>query len=146
VTLDNDDYVFASAYERSMIDQNSKLMRQIGHDYIIYTGQKLKYYENQAEKLFGRSIKHILLLHASFLNSFYLDSLITLFQKNGYDFISIDEALEDDVYETEVTRFGNWGISWIDRWALSRGNKGDFFRDEPTVPAYIEKMSQKKDP
>ncbi len=118
VTIDNDDYLFATAYEKSMIDNDSILMHQIGHDYITYTGRKLTYYEKQTYKLFGRNINQILLLHPSFINSFYLDSLISLFYKNGYDFISIDAALE-------------------------RGEKGDFFKEEPEIPDYISKMSQK---
>lgn len=143
VTLDNDDYLFAAAYEKSMILNDSTLMLRIGHDYIAHTEKKLMYYEKQAQNLFGRNPNHILLLHPSFLNSFYLDSLVILFINHGYDFISIDRALEDKVYEFEVTRFGNWGISWIDRWALSMGKKGDFFKEEPTIPDYITKMSQK---
>jgi len=92
--------------------------------------------KKQTEALFNRNIRHILLLHASFLNSIYLDSIVTLFKKNNYSFISLDEALEDPVYDNEITRFGNWGISWIDRWALTLGKKGDFFKDEPVPPAY----------
>ncbi|MCE1199801.1 MAG: hypothetical protein LWW85_12590, partial [Marinilabiliales bacterium] len=57
-----------------------------------------------------------------------------------YQFSSLDEVLQDPVYGTPVTRFGNWGISWIDRWALSSGKKGDFFKDEPDVPGYIRKL------
>lgn len=144
VTMDNDDYLFASAYEKSMINNDSILMLQIGHDYLTYTEAKLKYYERQTQKLFERNINQILLLHASYLNSCYLDSLVLLFQKNGYDFIKIDEALKDEVYKTEITRFGNWGISWIDRWALSKGEKGDFFKEEPTVPEYINRASNQK--
>ena len=140
VTLDNDDYLFAAAYEKSMIIDDTTSMLRIGHDYITHTEKKLIYYEKQTQNLFGRNINHILLLHPSFLNSFYIDSLVLLFNIHDYDFISIDKALEDKVYETEVTRFGNWGISWIDRWALSLGKKGDFFKEEPTVPDYIPKI------
>lgn len=142
VTFDNDDYLFAAAYEKCMKGVDSNLMSQIGHDYITYTERKLKYYQKQTQNLFGRDIRHILLLHPSFLNACYLDSLILLFRKNDYDFISLDEALKDKVYKAEITRFGNWGISWIDRWALSQGKKGDFFKDEPAVPNYIQKMSK----
>jgi peptidoglycan/xylan/chitin deacetylase (PgdA/CDA1 family) len=142
VTIDNEDYIFASAYEKSKVNKDTALMKQIGNDYIIYMEKKLKYFEKQAIKLFGRNINQILLLHASFLNSDYLDSLAGMFQKNNYDFISMDKTLEDDVYKTEITKFGNWGISWIDRWALSAGKKGDFFEGEPVTPDYIVRLSK----
>ena len=92
--------------------------------------------------MFWRKINQILLLHASALNSDYMDSLASMFLKNDYEFISIDKALEDDAYQTPVNVFGNWGISWIDRWALSQGKKGDFFKEEPVTPDYIKKLSE----
>lgn len=140
VTIDNEDYLFAAVYEKSKKENDTKLMSQIGHDYLKYMEKKVIYYENQANKLFGRNINQILLIHASFLNSDYLDSLALIFVRNNYDFMSMDKALEDKVYESEITRYGNWGISWIDRWALSLGKKGDFFKDEPVTPEYINNL------
>ena len=142
VTIDNEDYLFASAYEKSKVRNDTGLMVRIGHDYIIYMEKKLKYFEKQSQKLFGRDISQVLLLHASFLNSDYLDSLAIMFQKNKYAFVTLDKALEDKAYQTEITKYGNWGISWIDRWALSKGKKGDFFKDEPTTPDYIVRLSK----
>jgi hypothetical protein len=142
VTIDNEDYIFAAAYEKSKVNNDTALMRRIGNDYVIYMEKKLIYFEKQANKLFGRNINQILLLHASFLNSDYLDSLAGMFRKNNYDFVSMDQTLEDDVYKTQITKFGNWGISWIDRWALSAGKKGDFFEGEPATPDYIVRLSK----
>lgn len=142
VTIDNEDYLFAVAYERSKIKKDSVMMKQIGHDFVSYIERKLKYFEEESNKLFGRDINHILLLHASFLNSDYVDSLANMFRKNGYVFVSMDKALQDSAYKTEVTRFGNWGITWLDRWALSMGKTGDFFKGEPTTPEYIIRMSK----
>jgi peptidoglycan/xylan/chitin deacetylase (PgdA/CDA1 family) len=142
VTIDNDDYLFALAYKRTKEKNDTDLALKIGHDYVIYMEQKARYFEKQARNLFGRDINQILLLHASLLNSDYVDSLADMFRKNNYEFISMDKALEDKTYKTNVTSFGNWGISWIDRWALSQGKKGDFFKDEPTTPDYIKKLSE----
>ena len=139
--IDNEDYLFALAYHRANSKQDLNLMKKIGNDYLNYMEKKLIYYEKQANNLFGRNINQILLLHASYLNSDYVDSLAAIFLKNNYTFIRMDEALEDQAYKTEITRFGNWGISWLDRWALSKGKKGDFFKDEPESPDYIKKLA-----
>jgi peptidoglycan/xylan/chitin deacetylase (PgdA/CDA1 family) len=142
VTIDNEDYLFALAYIRAKVKNDSDLMLQIGNDYIAYMERKLLYYEKQGNILFGRDISQILLLHASSLNSDYVDSLATMFRRNNYDFVSLDKALEDDAFKSEVTVYGNWGISWIDKWALSRGKKGNFFKDEPQSPDYIRKLTE----
>jgi peptidoglycan/xylan/chitin deacetylase (PgdA/CDA1 family) len=142
VTIDNDDYLFALAYKRAIANEDSSLSLKIGHDYIIYMENKLRFYEKQAKILFGRDINQILLLHASKLNSDYVDSLAVMFRNNHYIFVSMDEALKDKAYQSEITCFGNWGISWIDKWALSQGKKGVFFKDEPVTPDYIRKLSE----
>ena len=142
VTIDNDDYLFALAYKRAADKNDNHLMLQIGRDYISYMQKKLKYYERQANKLFDRDINQILLLHASLLNSDYTDSLITMFKVNNYVFVNLDKAIEDPVYKTNSTVYGKWGISWLDRWALSKGKKGDFFKDEPSTPGYIVKLAK----
>lgn len=142
VTIDNEDYLFALAYRRANDKYDRSLMNKIGADYIDYMEKKLVYFEKQAFHLFGREINQILLLHASLLNADYVDAMAKMFRKNGYHFITMDKALEDDAYKTAVTRFGDWGISWIDRWALSAGKSGDFFKGDPVTPAYIKKLSE----
>ncbi|NWF89372.1 MAG: polysaccharide deacetylase family protein [Ignavibacteriaceae bacterium] len=142
VTIDNEDYVFAVAYKRAKEKNDFTLAAKIGGDYITYMEKKLHFFENQSQKLFGKNINQILLMHASWLNSNYIDSLAIMLKKNGYNFISMDETLKDELYQTEITKFGNWGISWLDIWALSQGKKGDFFKDDPPTPDYIKKLAQ----
>jgi len=141
VTIDNEDYLFALAYKRTQDKGDHKLKLKIGTDYVNYMEKKVQYFEKQANRLFGRDIKQILLVHASSLNSNYIDSLAIMFRKNNYEFISLDKALEDKAYKSDITKFGNWGISWIDKWAMSQGKKGDFFKEEPITPDYIKKLS-----
>jgi hypothetical protein len=65
-----------------------------------------------------------------------------MFRKNGYSFVSLYTALEDAAYQTPVTVYGKWGISWIDKWALSKGKKGEFFKGDPETPEYIKKLTE----
>jgi peptidoglycan/xylan/chitin deacetylase (PgdA/CDA1 family) len=142
VTIDNEDYLFALAYKRAKDKEDITLMKKIGSDYLDYMESKLKYFERQADLLFGRQINQILLLHANLLNADYLDSLAKIFLRNSYEFVTMKEALEDSAYKTRITVYGKWGISWIDRWALSQGKKGDFFKGDPMTPDYIKKLSE----
>jgi peptidoglycan/xylan/chitin deacetylase (PgdA/CDA1 family) len=141
VTIDNEDYLFALSYKRAQDKDDPKLMAQIGSDYISYMEKKVKYFEKQAKSLFGRNIRQILLIHASSLNADYVDALANMLRKNNYEFINMDKALEDKAYKSDITKYGDWGISWIDRWALSQGKKGDFFKEDPETPDYIKKSS-----
>ncbi|MCK9628617.1 MAG: polysaccharide deacetylase family protein [Bacteroidales bacterium] len=138
VTIDNDDYLFALAYKKASDVKDTILMSRIGFDYIDYMEKKLHFYERQSVALFGRKIPQILLIHASLLNAVYLDSLASMYKRNGYEFADMDTALRDEAYNSKVTSYGKWGISWIDRWAISSGKKGDFFNGDPVAPDYIK--------
>ncbi|MDW7694135.1 polysaccharide deacetylase family protein [Flammeovirgaceae bacterium SG7u.111] len=142
VTIDNEDYLFAKAYGLAHLRGDSVQMKQIGEAYLKYMEEKLFFYEKLSNDLLGRNIQHILLVHASLLNADYLGKLAAIYQKNGYTFVSQTEVLTDPAYLSEVTRFGDWGISWIDRWALSQGKKGNFFKGDPITPGFIQELSK----
>jgi len=142
VTIDNEDYLFAVVYKRASVKNDTALMRQIRNDFVEYIGKKTDFYEKQSRALFGRNIPQILLLHASLLNSDCTGLLAAMFEKKQYEFVPMDVVLRDKFYQTPVTVYGNWGISWIDRWAISQGKKGDFFKDEPITPDYIKTMAE----
>ncbi|MDW3208382.1 MAG: polysaccharide deacetylase family protein [Reichenbachiella sp.] len=138
VSIDNSDWRFAKAYSDAYKNGDAPLMKKIGEAYVDYMEQVLMYYEHQSLALFGRVIAQTLLTHASYLNAEYLDDVMQKYVEHGYQFISQDEAMEDPAYQTAVTYFDNWGISWIDRWNLSQGKSRDIFKDEPKVPAFIK--------
>ncbi|MTI20205.1 hypothetical protein E1176_04160 [Fulvivirga sp. RKSG066] len=137
VTIDNAEYLFARAYAIAHIKNQPKRMEKLGNTYIAYMADVVEHYERKSQDLFGRNINHILLIHANLLNTHYLEKLIKMLQTKGYSFISQEAALVDPAYEHPVTSYGDWGISWIDRWALSEGKSKDFYRDEPRVPEFV---------
>jgi peptidoglycan/xylan/chitin deacetylase (PgdA/CDA1 family) len=138
VTIDNADYLFALAYSRAFRQTDTTMMDSIGTGFVSYMEDKLVYFEKQSDKLFDRKIDQVLLLHANLLNAHYMDELLEMYQKYGYHFGSLSEVLEDSAYRKPVTEFGDYGISWIDRWALSQGKRGNFFAGDPEVPAFID--------
>lgn len=141
VTIDNEDYIFAEAYSVAHDSRDAKLMKKIGEVYIDYMEHKILYFERVSNDLFGRNISQTLLIHANLLNSEYLDELAAVYVKHGYTFVSQGEALEDDAYQVEITKFGDWGISMLERIAISRGKKGDFFKGDPLTPEFIRELA-----
>lgn len=138
VTIDNSEWIFAFAYNKAYKENNSELMKKLGEDYVEYMIEKVKYYEDQSDKLFGRVIKQVLLVHANLLNAEYFDELAKAIVKEGYKFISLDEALEDDAYNSENNYVGKYGPSWIHRWALTKDVDESFFEGNPRVPKYLK--------
>ncbi len=137
VTIDNDDYMFAAMYHRAYQRRDTADAKKVGREYVAYLETKLQYYERQSVKLFGRPIAQVLLIHASRLNAEHIDALLAMIRRNGYSFADLASVLRDEAYHTPITVYKKYGISWLDRWALSAGKTGDFFKEEPDVPEYI---------
>jgi peptidoglycan/xylan/chitin deacetylase (PgdA/CDA1 family) len=141
VTIDNAEWIFASAYDSLLKTGDQSLIAQLGRDYVDYMIRKTQYFDQESVKLFGRSIRHILLLHANSLNSDYADDLLQALHNEGYTFISLSEALKDDLYLTTDRFYGRGGISWLHRWAITQGKTNDFFDGEPECPAHVMKIA-----
>jgi peptidoglycan/xylan/chitin deacetylase (PgdA/CDA1 family) len=141
VTIDNEDYLFANAYQKALFKRDTALAQTIGRDYISYMEQKMFFYEKMSNALFERQIPQILLIHASLLNADYVIQLAEIYLKNGYKFAAMDQAIADQSYKTSITKFGKYGISWLDRWAISQGKSGDFFKGDPETPKYVVDLS-----
>ena len=137
VTIDNDEYVFAGAYDRSLAHDDAAAAREIADAYVPYMKRKVEFFERNAQELFGRNIAQVLLIHANMLNADRFGELATMFEQSGYRFITLDRALEDEAYRSPDTFVGTSGIIWIHRWALTKGMPRTFYSAEPEVPPFV---------
>ncbi len=137
VTVDNAEWIFSAAYDKALAKNDLDLMRSVGQQYISYMRSELKYFEWMSDTLFHRPIRQILLIHSNRLNSFYYSALCSMIRAEGYSFISLEEALKDEAYQSRNTFYGGGGISWLERWAITRGYKGAFFSGDPSAPQSI---------
>ena len=142
VTIDNDEYIFAAAYDRASARGDRDLMRRVAEAYIPYMEAKLEFFERNSRDLAGYEMRQILLLHANPMNAEHFGALARVIERRGYRFITLDRALEDAAYESPDTYVGSGGITSLHRWALTKGVGKEFFAGEPTVPAFVEKAAQ----
>jgi peptidoglycan/xylan/chitin deacetylase (PgdA/CDA1 family) len=139
VTIDNSEWIFARAYENALNRGDNQMVKRIAEAYIPYMDQKFAYFEQQSMSLFGYEMKQVLLIHANALNADHFGQLAQMIEKRGYKFISLDEALTDKAYSSPDEYAGSGGITWIHRWAITAGKSDDFFRGEPSTPAFVLK-------
>jgi hypothetical protein len=69
------------------------------------------------------------------MNADEMPNLLAMFRSRGYAFVSLDHALADPVYKLPDGYVGRDGISWIHRWALTKGMAD---RREPDIPAWVK--------
>lgn len=138
VTIDNQEWIFARAYDRALDAGDAVLASRLATAYLAYMDAMVDYYEAQSEAFLGRQIPQVLLLHANRLNAATLSELLAGLEARGYRFVALDEALADPAYELPDSYAGRGGITWLHRWALTAGKRGEFFAGEPPVPEWVE--------
>jgi len=136
VTIENLDWLFNSAYERALKDEDHDLAHRLLEAYLAHTEVEIGYYEKMVQSEFGRNIAHIMLLHSDRLNGVMLDQVLTRFEEHGYKFVTLEEALKDPAYQTPDNYTGPYGSPWPHRWALTQGKDPDF-KNAPDPPKWV---------
>jgi peptidoglycan/xylan/chitin deacetylase (PgdA/CDA1 family) len=142
VTIDNEDYVFAAAYVRALVHDDHELAKRVSSAYVPYMVAKFAFFERNAQTLFGRDVRQVLLIHANALNAARVDDLASALEARGYRFVTLDRALEDPAYQSLDTYVGPGGITWLHRWALTRQMPKSFYAGEPVTPAFVAEAAR----
>jgi peptidoglycan/xylan/chitin deacetylase (PgdA/CDA1 family) len=142
VTLDNGEWIFAAAYDSLLKSDRHQALAPLAKEYVNYLRAKLKFYERNSDELFGRKISHVMLLHANNINAFHFAEVLRMFRDEGYNFVTLDKALEDPAYKSRDEYVGRGGISWLHRWAITLKKPREFYRDEPSVPEHVLKLAR----
>jgi peptidoglycan-N-acetylglucosamine deacetylase len=124
VTVDGKDYIYASAYATAMRQGDTEMAAKLAADYLRFTDEKFAFSEETATRLMGRDISHVLLMHANAINADHFVALADVIKKRGYRFITLEEALKDEVYKRPDTYVGTGGAGgWLHHWELTSGKE-----------------------
>ena len=141
VTIDNGEWIFASAYTKAAKRKSRRDQKRIASEYVAYMERKTDYWERSARRLFDRDIPQVLLVHANQLNADHFDRIAAMLVRRGYRFVTLETAVDDPAYASPDTFIGAGGISWIHRWTLSGPGRAAVLPEEPEVPAWVKKAA-----
>ncbi|BCA94453.1 polysaccharide deacetylase [Legionella antarctica] len=93
VTIDSKDFNFNEmAYKIPFRAREAYILHKLKPRYLAYIWKQTLRAEKKSK---GQSSKQILLIHANLINSYLLGDILEMYQKNGYKFISLTEALKN---------------------------------------------------
>jgi peptidoglycan/xylan/chitin deacetylase (PgdA/CDA1 family) len=139
VTIDNDDYIYAAVYADALRRGDRAFASRVGADYVRYMKSVVAFAEGVSQGLTGRGIPQTLLLHANALNADFFGEVAASLKARGYRFVTLEAALQDEVYQHADTYVEDWGISWLHHWELSDGRKRS---PSPDPPDWITKADK----
>jgi peptidoglycan-N-acetylglucosamine deacetylase len=97
VTIDNYDW-----YINNLVKKAITAGQKVNHDalrslYMEHIWNSIQFYDQIAQRVLGRSPRHVLLLHENDLAAYYLTDLIRYIRSKGWKIISPKAAYEDPI-------------------------------------------------
>jgi len=142
VTIDNSEWIFGGAYARAYEAGDRDGMARLGAAYVDYMERVVEFYEAQSRAIVGREIPQTLLVHAYMLNAHHFGDLLDRLEARGYRFVTLEKALADPAYDAPDTYTGPGGITWLRRWAITRGMDRAVFAGEPEPPSWVMDLAR----
>lgn len=98
VTLDFRDYAWSDPYARCVAAGDAQAIASLKASYLSSALEAVARGQQAASILYGRDIKHVLLLHIGALDALLLPELLEQLTGQGVHFVSLPEAEEDPAY------------------------------------------------
>ncbi|RUR11305.1 polysaccharide deacetylase family protein [Legionella sp. km772] len=92
VTIDSKDFAFNERLYKVPFRSREQYIKKLKPEYLAYIWKQTLRAEKNSP---SSDAKQILLIHANLLNSYVLEDILEMYQKNGYKFISLTDALKN---------------------------------------------------
>ena len=136
-TIENEDWVFTHAYELMLKRKDTNSAQRLRDEYLAFTRKRIEYFGQLGQKIFGREVPQVSLLHANRLNADTINDILRIYKDLNYKFVTLEVAQADPAYKTPDTYFTEFGWMWGYRWAKEKHIKVDGSL-EPEVSEWIE--------
>src|SRR5215216_4237611 len=113
VTIDNSDWAIDNRLTARLKKDASADVAPYRDFYMEHMWARASYYDTLARRVFGRPVKHTMLVHFNLLNGLFLGDLIAMFKSKGWQPIDAEQAFTDPVFaaKPKVTPAGE-SIIW----------------------------------
>lgn len=115
VTIDNDEWKYNADYLEALDAGDTHRASEIAESYLKHMQERSLYFQTLAQQKLGRDVNHILLLHMNKINADHLDALLNWYAEQGWQFITLNDALSDPLYALPDLYAGPRGLSQIER-------------------------------
>jgi len=120
VTLGFGDYAYNAPYARCLAKNDPQGIEQLKKSYIEGASQSLGQGTASANLIFGRDIKHVMLLHIGSFETVMLPHLLELLKQRGFVLVTLPEAESDPAYSLHPDLPSNWGGTFLDQLIAAR--------------------------
>ena len=120
VSIDTSDWYYSSRLRERLLQDPRFDINRYRDAYLRHLYDRAEYYDGLSQKVLGRSILHVTLMHHNLVNALFLGDAIQMFRNRGWQVIDARVAFEDPVYKSEPNVLPA-GESIL--WALAKQKK-----------------------
>lgn len=120
VTLSFGDYGYNEPYARCLAKNDKKAIEELKTNYLEGAADSLTEGQKMSTLVYGRDIKHVMLLHIGGFETVMLPRLLDLLKQRGFKLISLPEAESDPAYSTDPDLPSNWGGTFLQQMMLAK--------------------------
>jgi peptidoglycan/xylan/chitin deacetylase (PgdA/CDA1 family) len=120
VTIDFEDWSFDEPWTNAARAGDRAAQELVAADYLAAARLAVRHDESEGDRLFGRPLAQILLLHATAVSAAQWDRLFAALEASGHRFATADEVLADPVFAEPARYVGAFGFGLFDRLADDR--------------------------
>jgi peptidoglycan/xylan/chitin deacetylase (PgdA/CDA1 family) len=115
VTLSFDDYAYNEPYARCLAKNDTASIDWLKHSFLSRADDSLTRGRDTARQLFGRDIKHVMVLHIGGFQTVMLSPLLDLLAQRGFTLTTLEDAQADAAYATPPDLDANWNGTLLDQ-------------------------------
>jgi peptidoglycan/xylan/chitin deacetylase (PgdA/CDA1 family) len=123
VTMEFGDYLWNDAYARCASRADDAAMSWLRASYLAAAAAEIEAERRAAQVLFGRDISHVMLLHLGAFSSRILPDLLELVRRQGFHFVTLEEAQRDAAYDFAPAGAGPHEGALLHQWMTARALK-----------------------
>lgn len=139
VTIDNSDWYMDELLQNAVKAGKRVDLNRLRDAYIYMLWDSIKFYDELAVNVLGRSPKHVLLLHENDLAALFIGDLIEFIRSKGWKIVTPEDAYSDDLSKIEprTLKNSNGRISAVAEDRNFGEVPRDFFQNIKNVEAYF---------
>jgi peptidoglycan-N-acetylglucosamine deacetylase len=100
-TIDSSDWAISARLEKRLAESPSANAVGYRDFFLQHIWERAQYYQGLAQQVWASPVRHTLLLHHNALNALFLDALISMFVRKGWQPVDAEYAYRDLIYEQQ---------------------------------------------
>ncbi len=120
VSLNFEDYAWNDPYARCSEKRDARSIAWLHDSYLAAADRSITGFRELTQRLYGRDISYVLLLHIGPFDAKMFPELVGLLRRRGFSFVSLPDAMKDPAYAEDPKVALAHGVTFQEQAALAR--------------------------